>query len=228
MDEVLRRWPEHAQDKATMQLHEIHQRSLRTSTALTALYKERYVSPLEVIAVLNAAKVSFVLVGAHGIAGWMREPRATQDVDVVVAERHLKKATRALREAFPHLVPLDLEAVIRLCDRETGEPAIDLLKTRSIYRESFKYTVAVAAKGQPYRIPSLEMALAMKFAAMVSPNRQDEDKHQDAHDFIRIVKENPEIDAEKLTHLGEHVYGGGGADLVEMVRKVRAGEKLVL
>ena len=39
-------------------------------------------------------------------------------------------------------------------------------------------------EGQHYLIPSLEMALAMKFVPMVSPNRQDlEGKYQDAHDF---------------------------------------------
>ena len=67
-----------------------------------------------------------------------------------------------------------------------------------------------------------------KSALLLSPLRQDENKHQDAHDFITMVKANETIDADSLAQLGELVYGGGGAGLVEMVRKVRAGEKLVL
>ena len=52
-----------------------------------------------VIKVLNDQGIRFVLVGAHGHAGWRKESRATEDVDVVVMARHQKKATRALLES---------------------------------------------------------------------------------------------------------------------------------
>jgi hypothetical protein len=201
---------------------------LRISTSISAYYVKNMVTPLQVIAVLNREGISFVLVGAHGVGSWMREPRATQDVDVVVAEKHLKKATRVLVAEFPHLTPRDEEVVVRLLDRESGTALIDLIKPRALYRETFKHTYAVSAGTENYRIPSLAMALAMKFAAMVSPNRPAGKKHRDAGDFTFIVEQNPEIDDAELTRLGEHVYGGGGADLREMVRQVRAGETLVL
>jgi len=86
----------------------------------------------------------------------------------------------------------------------------------------------MAEGAESYRVPSLEMALAMKFAAMVSPNRPAENSYQDAHDFIVMAKENLETDAETLRELGELVYGGGGAALLEMLRKARAGERLEL
>ena len=72
------------------------------------------------------------------------------------------------------------------------------------------------------------MALAMKFSAMISLTRSDYKKHFDAGDFIRIVKANPDIDLEKLHMLGQLVYNGGGAEIVEKVKQVRAGEKLKL
>jgi hypothetical protein len=205
-----------------------HAESLRTSTALSAYYVEHLVTPLQVITVLNREKISFVLVGAHAVGGWTGKPRATQDVDLVVAERQIKKATRALLAQFPNLQARDEEVVVRLQDRDSGEVLIDLIKPRSIYRAAFKHTHAVSQAGQSYRIPALEMALATKFAAMTSPNRQDDAKHQDATDFIRMVRHNPDIDQERLTQLGELVYGGGGADICEMVRQVRAGETLIL
>ena len=49
------------------------------------------------------------LVGLHGLSGWMREPRATQDVDVIVALRQHHKATRALLAAFSELEAVELE-----------------------------------------------------------------------------------------------------------------------
>lgn len=212
-----------------MGVQDVHVRSLETSTALSGYYVRNFIEPLQVITVLNRAGVSFVLIGAHGFGGWMQKPRATEDVDVVVAARHHKKAIRALLAAFPGLEEEDLPVVTRLRDPETHLVVIDLLKpNQELFRAAFKHTKPVTMGGQRYRIPSLEMALAMKFAPMVSINRRDEDKYQDAHDFIYIVKSNPEIDLEELAKLGDLVYPEGGKEIVEMVRKVRAGEKLNL
>jgi hypothetical protein len=185
------------------------------------------VTPQQVITVLNRERISFVLVGAHGIGGWLSEPRATQDVDVVVAERHVKKATRVLLAKYPHLEARDEEVVVRLQDRETRSVLIDLMKPRALYRETFKHTHTVTVRGQRYRIASLEMALAMKFAAMISPNRLEEKRLQDAADFIAVVRRNLGIDLPILARLGNSVYNGGGAEICDMVHKVRAGEKLI-
>jgi len=205
------------------------QRSLQTSTALSKLYVRNMITPDEVIAVLNRAKISFVLVGLHGLAGWLKEPRATQDVDVIVALKHVKKAVKLLLAAFPSLEPDDQEVVVRLRDKATGEVHIDVMRPiQPPHRDIFKNTCEAGNKRLPYRVPSLEMALVLKFAPMISLTRADKDKYQDAHDFILLVEKNPELDLEKLEKLGELVYNGGGKEVLEMVRRVRAGEKLKL
>jgi hypothetical protein len=93
---------------------------------------------------------------------------------------------------------------------------------------TFKNIDTVAVEKLQCKIPSLEMALAMKFAPMVSLTRADYKKYMDAADFIRIVNVNPDIDLAKLEELGDLVYPGGGKELLEKVRQVRAGEKLAL
>lgn len=211
-----------------MQVQDVHQRYFRTSVALSRMQVKNMISPLDIIRVLNAAGVKFVLVGAHGIAGWMKKPRATQDVDVVVMNKHVKKATRALLAAFPKLQASDEEEVVRLRNPESGEVVIDLMKQHALYRETFKRVRRVSEGKEQYRIPSLEMALAMKFVAMISPNRPIAKKHQDAHDFAQMVLENPNVDAKALRALGQTAYLGGGPALLEMIRKVRAGERLDL
>jgi hypothetical protein len=211
-----------------MQLQNPHCWSLAKATALSGFQVMNTLAPLDVITILNKQKISFILVGAYGLAGWTKAPRATEDVHLVVAARHHKKATKALLAAFPHLQTDDQEVVTRLRDRQTHEVAIDLMKPNQLYRAAFKHAEAVQAGKQLYRVPCLEMALAMKFAPMISLTREDEKKHLDAHDFILMVKANPEIDLEKLAELGQLVYNGGGQEILEMVRKVRAGEKLVL
>ena len=142
--------------------------------------------------------------------------------------QHVKKATRTLLKAFPQLEAEDEEVVVRLRDRESKEVLIDLLKQRELYREAFKHTHTVQAKGQTYRIPSLEMALAMKFAPMISLNRKNKDKLLDAHDFMYMVDANPNIDLERLAELGELVYPGGGKEIVDKVDQVRRGAALKL
>ncbi len=106
---------------------------------------------------------------------------------------------------------------------------IDVIKqNQPLFRVALKHVHSVRSGKRIYNIPSLAMALAMKFAAMVSPNRRDGDKHLDAHDFIHMIQSNSEIDMKLLMELGELVYTGGGDEVVEMVRSVRAGEKLII
>ena len=212
-----------------MVIQDIHCRSLATSTALMEYYVERAIPPGQVISILNQAGIQFMLVGAHGLGGWTQKPRATEDVDVLVAARHQKKAVRILVEAFPHLEAVDFEVVTRLRDRNTRAVAIDVMKpNQPLFRVGLKNTQVVSAGDQTYKIPTLEFALAMKFASMISLNRQDPDKYQDAADFSRMILANPEIDSDNLAELGDLVYPEGGKVLLEKVRQVRAGEKMNL
>lgn len=207
---------------------EAHVRSIRAASLLSVAQVKDMIEPLEVIRVFNQENIRFVLVGAHGIAGWMNKPRATQDVDFVIMEKHLKKARKAIESHFPQFLAEDTEVVIRFRNIETQEVGIDLIKQRHFLREIFKHTTVVQEEDQEYQIPNVEMALTMKFAAMISPNRLEEDRYQDAHDFIRIAKESSVLDPDRLEELGALVYDGGGEELVEMVRKAKAGEKLNL
>src|SRR5205823_10629409 len=100
----------------------------------------------DVIRELNEAKVSFVLVGAHGLSSWRGKPRATQDVDVVVATKHRKRAVAVLTAAFPTLEADDLPTVIRPRDRETQHVYVDVMKTgqqpnRAVFRHAVRVTV---------------------------------------------------------------------------------------
>lgn len=208
---------------------DIHSLSLFKSTKLSELYVPNFIRPEEVIRVLNAAKISFTLVGAHGLGGWTKKPRATEDVDIIVIQRHIKKSVTALTAAFPHLEVVDLPVVVRLKDRATGAVAIDVMKpVQPVIHAALKQTHTVQSGKQTYKIPSLEMALALKFAPMVSLYRSDLDKQQDAVDFGRIVVANPNLNLDKLSALGELVYAGGGVEILEIVRRVRAGERLIL
>ncbi|MBY0525999.1 MAG: hypothetical protein K2R98_21575 [Gemmataceae bacterium] len=210
-----------------MPAEEVLERNVAKSAILSQYQMPEVIPLLDVLRVLNRAKINFVLVGAHGLASWRGKPRATEDVDVIVAAKHVKKATKTLLAAFPHLEAVDLPVVVQLRQKESKDVAIDVMKPmESPHRDVFKHTHALVVEGEPCRIPTLEMAIVMKFAPMISLNRPEKEKYQDAHDFLAIIDANKEIDLAKLSELGDRVYLGGGAEVVELVRQARAGEKL--
>jgi hypothetical protein len=210
-----------------------HLEALRTSSELTQTYRRMYrpmaakVTPLGVIAVLNGVGIRCVLMGTHGIGGWRSQARATQDVDVLVTKKEVRKAVRALKEAYPKLAVNDLPVVARFIDPATGKPVIDVMKpTQAVYQIVFRHTIPV---GDTHRIPDLEMALASKFAAMVSPNRAPEKKMIDGGDFIDIVRHNRNaIDLGKLKRLAGKVYPNGGAEIMVMMNDIDAGRTIQL
>ncbi len=208
-----------------------HRISLRKSSQLTAIFRRMYkpkaamITPEAVIKILNKAKVKFVLMGTHGIGGWRSEPRATQDVDVLVRKSHHRKAVAAVKKAFSDLQVQDLPAVTRFLDPLDGKPVIDLMKPEEdFYREVFKNPVRV---GKTHLIPNLEAALASKYSAMVSPHRSAEKKALDEGDFISMVAQNHEvIDLDILFSLGEMVKANGGVEIQRFVQQAKLGQRL--
>ncbi|MCY3018966.1 MAG: hypothetical protein NTW87_08060 [Planctomycetota bacterium] len=181
--------------------------------------------PQDIVPVLCRAKVDYVLLGLYGIIGWIKEPRVTEDVDVLVAKRHLKRALDAVSGVFPDLKAHDTPVVVRFF--QENKAVLDIMKPHHpLFLETLKSAVDKHLWGIKVRVPSLEMALTLKFFSMTSQGRQEEDKHQDAHDFIHLVKSNSSISLVKLQAWGEMAFTGGGGELVKMVADVRAGRKL--
>jgi hypothetical protein len=210
-----------------------HLEALHTSSELTLLFRRMYqrgaamVTPEGVIAALHRAGVRCVLMGTHGLGGWRSEPRATQDVDVLVTKKDISKAVRALARAYPDLEVKDTPVVTRFVDPATGKQVIDVMKpAQPVYQMVFRHTLSV---GDTHRIPDLEMALASKFAAMVSPNREPAKKLIDAGDFVDVVTHNRSaIDLPKLQRLADKAYPQGGAEIVRMVEDIDAGRTIQL
>src|SRR5262249_25771371 len=137
-----------------------HREALRTTSALTNIFRQMYqrqaamITPEAVIHILNEADVRFVLMGAHAIGGWMSEARASQDVNVLVAKKHHRKAVRAICAAYPNLTVQDFPPVTRLLDPATDKPVVDLMKPIDrIYQAVFRNTVQVEVT---HAIPNLE------------------------------------------------------------------------
>jgi len=185
----------------------------------------RRMLPRDVIPVLRQAEIDFMLVGAYGAATWLPEERSTQDVDFLIPIKDRKKATNAVLRKFPDLVLEKCPDVHRFLRNERF--ALDLMFTRApLFKRVIKEFRTGTSGGLRVKVPKLEAALAMKFAAMTGHYRRLEKKHYDAGDFIAMVRQNAEIDMVLLREIGELVYSGGGAEIVKYVEDVRAGRKL--
>ena len=181
--------------------------------------------PEEVAPILKRAKIEFVLVGAHGAGGWMAETRATQDVDFLIRVRDARAGAEAVLSAFPVLVIEKHPDVWRF--KNGAQYVLDLMLTRSIFmKRVFKEFHTLSVKGQIIKVPKLEAAMAMKFAAMTGYYRNQLKKGRDALDFISMISANKKIDLTLLRELGELVYAGGGAHAVQYIEDVRAGRTL--
>lgn len=181
-------------------------------------------SPADVARVLDRARVTYVLVGAHAINVYTGRPRATQDVDLLTSAP--AKARRALEQAFPHLAVEDHAVVIRFL--ENGEEVLDVIKagSRRVFRRILRLATRVRIDDARVSIPTLEAALASKFCSMISPTCTSDDRMQDAVDFSRAVKLHEKVDRALLRELGELVYAGGGEAILKLIDDARAGRRL--
>lgn len=208
-----------------------HLEALDASSAMVLDWRRTHrpmatkVLPKKVIKALNRVGVRPVLMGAYGIGGYRSQTRSTNDVDVLVRKKDIKKSVRALHEAYPNLEVLDTPVVTRFIEPASRKPLIDIMKpTQKVFRLVFRHILAV---GDTHDIPVLEMALISKFAAMVSFRRDSERKMQDAVDFIDIVKNNRSIlDLKKLGRLAEQVYVGGKSEIGQIIVDIDAGKAI--
>ena len=215
-----------------------HADGIRTSTWLTQSVKHTHrkhamnISPQDVIDVLVAAGVkNWVLMGLHGYVGYLPEPRATQDVDVMVPFGQRKRAAKAIREAWPGLVELELSQAVRFMDPDDlhpngqPKPVIDLMLPWGEFQATILKDYVITDEETQHRIPRLEAALASKYAALVSRYRDRDRKEYDAGDFRRMVRANYDrIDRNDLRQLADRIWHGAGEEIDRFV-EIAMGEE---
>jgi hypothetical protein len=186
----------------------------------------------EILRALIKKKIPFVLTGAHAIGGWTGRPRATHDVDILVKPgRTHARAVNLIKALYPSLEMRNLSGGAAFFVPGEKRSVIDVTYPhRPDIAETLANPVWTEDKdlGLRYRIPSLEAALANKYGAMVSPNRDPGKRAIDVADFTFMVQHSLDegrqpIDLEKLEFLGEKVWsGGGGKEILRLVEQVKA------
>jgi len=208
-----------------------HRQALHIGSKVTRWFrKDRepnvlHVTPERVLAVLHKAGINCVLLGVHGFNVYLDQARATQDVDVLVTKRDVRKAVRVLGVRFPDLDVADGQRMTRFIDPLTQKSVIDVIKPASrALRNVFRCSIPI---GKKYRIPKLEMALVAKYVSMTEPMRPTHKRLWDAGDFAGMVtKYTDAIDLQRLRVMADDVLPGNGAKILKFVEDAKADRTL--
>ena len=172
------------------------------------------VSPYELTSILNKGNIEYILIEGHVLCYFTGSPKATIDVDVIVSNTHMSRAVRAIKAEFPQYDFEDMVYNVRFCSKKkessVDSERIDVIRSNNPFFQKIlkKYTVPIISKGQKVNVPAVEAAIALKFAAAISPNRSDEDRPQDRTDLTTIIKKHQNIKQEVLSELGDLIYPG--------------------
>jgi hypothetical protein len=208
-----------------------HAYGLHKSAMLTSDYRFRLrrgivdVTPHEVIECMIAADIKdWVLMGLHGLVGYLPMPRATQDVDVMVPFSQRKRAADAVAARWPMLTQVEMPQVIRFMDSTdldhegNAKPLIDVMNPWSPFQETILKQHVLRDEQTGSRYPTVEAALASKYAALVSPNRSRDKKEYDAGDFRKIVRANHErLNRDVLFALCNQIWEKGGEEVLKFI-----------
>ncbi|MBI4600580.1 MAG: nucleotidyl transferase AbiEii/AbiGii toxin family protein, partial [Planctomycetes bacterium] len=178
---------------------------------------------------LEAAGVDWVLVGAAAVNHYLKRPRATLDVDVVVREKDLRKAKRVLKAACPDLRETESSplgppegTVVNFHGTLSPDPMrleADVIKSQS--HELFGVALDRKVVAGGVKVATVEVLLALKYLAAVSPWRRPGDKHQDVADFIKAFKDNRDrIDRALLLDLAFRADEGAREDFPRFLDSV--------
>ena len=214
--------------RRTNDLVKEHLQALHTSSELTLWFRRarepqvEKVTPEGIIEALHREGINPVLMGTHGLVGYRSESRATQDVDLLVTKKDVRKVVRILEREYPYLEVHDGSVVARFVDPVSQKVVIDVMKPSSqLMKMVFRHTVKI---GKTHRIPDLEMMLVCKFMAMTAPNRRNAKKLVDWGDFTDVVETNRVVlDLNKLQRLADLAQPSGGFTILKIVEDIDSG-----
>ncbi len=207
--------------------------NLKESYKLSSQQVEDAVNPLEVAALFEENQVSYVLIGGHMLSYYTGTARATVDVDFIIGGSDFERASTMIDKAYNQFKQNDKIYHITYDTKKsinTDKERIDLIKDGfplfgKIVRQ---YCITIRKNKHVIKIPTIEAAIALKFAASISPNRGDQNKPIDNADLMRLIISTNKFNDKVLMELGELIYTTGGKELVKTVVDIKAGAQVNL
>ena len=150
----------------------------------SANFKEK---AIDLFSLLDDEGIDWVLVGAEAMNLYVKRPRATVDVDIVVRKKDLRRVRKVLER-----VCVDLKETEVHWHGVLSKPPmlleLDVIKSTS--HELFETALDRKVLMGGVQVVPVECLLALKYLAAVSALRSREDKGRDILDFMVTFRDN--------------------------------------
>jgi hypothetical protein len=171
---------------------------------------------------LQEAKADHTLVGGLAVGALSGKPRATVDVDLVMWQDDVERFLEALWEEFGEREVVRYRKLLRV-----AEPAIDVIVANgnSLREQTMSEGLRqpIDYDGVGLLIPTLESAMVLKYAAIVSRDRSAEDALQDIADLGRLVASRPDVETEDVVRLARPLRTRSPKEVARVMERLKAG-----
>ncbi|MCF6317979.1 MAG: hypothetical protein L3J83_01695 [Proteobacteria bacterium] len=203
--------------------------NLYKSHQLSKQVIDNVINPLEIIELFEKNGLKYALIGGHMLAYYTNNPRATVDVDFIIAGGDFKKALKIISNHYSQLLRNDKTHHVTfdtIHGKNFDPERIDLIPDDfPLFKKVLKSLSLTKLK---IKIPDIEAAITLKFAASISPNRSESDKLIDQSDLIDLVNISHQLNENKLISLADSIYTGGGSELMQLISDIKKGEPISL
>ena len=155
---------------------------------LVDILEERAKTLRELADVLAATGSEHVLIGGLAV-GYHGRPRATLDVDLLVPGKKLIDVREALEAKGYEVKPFPGMIRTYRAEDPSGESVADIVSREAnpTLREAARHFEAATLFGHPVNVIRRGALVALKFHAIVSPERKLADRYQDIADIGHVI-----------------------------------------
>ena len=194
------------------------------------ILEERSKTLRELGDVLSIVGSEHVLIGGLAV-GYHGRPRATLDVDLLIPGKKLVDVREALEAKGYEVKPFPgMIRTYRMGD-PSGESVADIVSREAnpVLREAARHYEPATLLGQPVNVIRRGALVALKFHAIVSPDRKLADRYQDLADIGHVLAKRWGPDDARLAGtVAASIDGNASARLEKLIDDLSKGRPVEL
>jgi hypothetical protein len=196
---------------------------------LVEILEERAQTLRELVDILAAVGSDHVLIGGLAV-GYHGRPRATLDIDLLIPGKKLVEVREALEAKGYDVRPFP--GMIRTYRSERSDESIADIVSREanpVLREAARHAEQALLLGQPVNVIRRGALIALKFQAILSPERKLADRYQDLADIGHVLAKRFDADDARLAGtVAATIDGSARARLEKLIDDLSHGRPVAL
>ena len=190
---------------------------------------ERAKTLRELVDVFSAVGADHVLIGGLAV-GYHGRPRATLDVDLLVPGKKLIEVREALEAKGYDVRPFPgMLRTYRSADADESLADIVSREANPVLREAARHAEPTKLFGLPVNVIRRGALVALKFQAIISPDRKLADRYQDLADIGHVLARRFDADDARLAGtVAATIDGNARARLEKLVEDLSHGRPVAL